>query len=140
MNLRSFRVLKSSVRTFQQHRWHHPTLTRLKNILPESTGRTGQFLSGGSAVKSTVTVILCVLAATAQEPGSAERFELAGIRLGMPIKEAMGVLRAHNANLRLTPESASYRGLPSALTYAINAVGQGEGFYLMVSMPPNEPV
>jgi hypothetical protein len=90
-------------------------------------------------VKGTVTGILFVLAAAAQEPPNVERFELAGIHMGMPIKEAMGVLRAHNANLRLSPESASYRGLPSALTYAINAVGQGEGFYLMVTMPPNEP-
>ena len=38
----------------------------------------------------------------------------------------------------LDPALTRALGLPSALTYAINAVGQGEGFYLMVAMPPNE--
>lgn len=78
------------------------------------------------------------LAAGAQEVPDGGKFELAGLRLGMPIKEAMAHLRTHNANLRLAPESATYAGLPSALTYGINAVGQGEGFYLLVTMPPNE--
>ncbi|MBX9599960.1 MAG: hypothetical protein K2X35_03110 [Bryobacteraceae bacterium] len=69
--------------------------------------------------------------------GAAE-FDIEGIRLGMPIKEAMTLLRAHNPNMRLAPDSIPYAGLPSALTYGINAVGQGEGFYFLVTMPPNE--
>jgi len=89
-------------------------------------------------VKSTVIGLLVVLAAGAQEAKDPGKFEMAGISLGMPLKEAMAALRTHNANLRLAPESASYPGLPAALTWAINAVGQGEGFYLMVTMPPNE--
>jgi len=89
-------------------------------------------------VKGTVIGLLVVLAAGAQDTRDPGKFEMAGISLGMPIKEAMAALRTHNANLRLAPESASYPGLPAALTYAINAVGQGEGFYLMVTMPPNE--
>jgi len=89
-------------------------------------------------VKSTVTGLLFVLAAAAQDVSNPNKFELAGIRLGMPFKEAMTALRTHNANLRLAPESASYPGLPSALTYGLNAVGQGEGFYFLVTMPPNE--
>src|SRR2546422_3233923 len=52
------------------------------------------------------------------------QFEVEGIRLGMPVKEAMTALRAHNANMRLAPESFTYEGLPSALTYAIDAVGE----------------
>src|SRR5690349_5402053 len=92
----------------------------------------------GRAVRGTVIGLLLVLAAAAQDAPDAARFELAGIRLGMPLKEAMAALRTHNANLRLALESAAYPGLPAALTYAINAVGQGEGFYLMVTMPPNE--
>jgi hypothetical protein len=83
--------------------------------------------------------MLIVLSAAAQELPDTGKFELVGIRLGMPVKEAMATLRAHNSNLRLAPESASYPGLPSALTYGINAVGQGEGFYFLVTMPPNEP-
>jgi hypothetical protein len=89
-------------------------------------------------VKSTVTSLLVVLSAAAQVLPDAGKFELVGVRLGMPLKEAMAALRDHNANLRLAPESTSYAGLPSALTYAINAVGQGEGFYFLVTMPPNE--
>jgi hypothetical protein len=69
---------------------------------------------------------------------AAQEFDIQGIRLGMPIKEAMTVLRAHNPNMKLAPESLAYPGMPSALTYGINAVGQGEGFYFLVTMPPNE--
>jgi hypothetical protein len=82
---------------------------------------------------------LLALTVTAQTP-LAEPFDIEGIRLGMPVKEAMTALRAHNANMRLAPDSASYTGLPNALTYGINAVGEGEGFYFMLTMPPGDPV
>jgi hypothetical protein len=70
-------------------------------------------------------------AITAQGP------DMEGIHLGMPVKDAMAALRTHNANLHLLPESATYQGLPSPLTYGISAVGGGEGFYFVVTMPPN---
>jgi hypothetical protein len=81
---------------------------------------------------------LVVAVASAQGLPDVSRFEVEGIRLGMPLKEAMAALRMHNANLRLAPDSVPYPGLPSPLTYGINAVGGGEGFYFLVTMPPNE--
>jgi hypothetical protein len=66
-------------------------------------------------------------------------YELVGIKLGMPLKEAVAALKAHNPNLRFQDESVPYPGLPRPLTYGINAVGAGEGFYLMITMPPGEP-
>lgn len=66
--------------------------------------------------------------------------DVAGIKLGMPIKEAMQALGAHNPNLKVVPDSLQYPGLPHVLTYGINAVGGGEGFYFLVTMPPNKEV
>src|SRR5437762_2891224 len=66
-------------------------------------------------------------------------YELAGIKLGSSLKDAMAALRAHNPKMELHPENAAYPGLPNALTYGIAAVGAGEGFYFLVTMPPSEP-
>jgi hypothetical protein len=68
----------------------------------------------------------------------AGKFDVAGIRLGMGFKEAMTALHDHNPNLKVVPDSFQYPGLPYALTYGINAVGGGEGFYFLLTMPPNE--
>lgn len=76
--------------------------------------------------------------ALAADLPDANKYDIEGIRLGMPLKDAMTALRAHSANLKLAPDSVQYPGLPTALTYGINAVGGGEGFYFFVTMPPNE--
>jgi hypothetical protein len=89
-------------------------------------------------VQRSLAGLVIAVTAAAQGTPEAGTFDIEGIRLGMPIKEAMAALRMHNANMRLAPDSVPYQGLPNALTYGINAVGQGEGFYFVVTMPPNE--
>jgi hypothetical protein len=91
-------------------------------------------------MKSLHQLLLCLAAVAPAQGADSARFDIEGIHLGMPLKEAMAALRAHNANLKLAPDSVPYEGLPSALTYGISAVGGGEGFYFMVTMPPNEAV
>jgi hypothetical protein len=80
---------------------------------------------------------LVCLAAPAQTSPDAAQFEIEGIHLGMPLKDAMTALREHNAKLRLAPESVRPAGTASPYTYGINAVGEGEGFFFLVTMPPN---
>jgi hypothetical protein len=66
-------------------------------------------------------------------------YELAGIKVGMTIREALMALKAHNPKMQLQDESLPYPGLPRPLTYGLNAVGEGEGFYFLLAMPPSEP-
>jgi hypothetical protein len=83
-----------------------------------------------------VAALFCGIV-SAQTSPDIPQFEIEGIRLGMPLKDAMTALREHNAKLRLAPESVRTSSTASAFTYGINAVGEGEGFYFMVTMPPN---
>jgi hypothetical protein len=87
-------------------------------------------------LRAVVAAFLC-LAASAQTSPDPAQFEIDGIRLGMPLKDAMAALREHNAKLRLGPESVRPVGTATPYTYGINAVGEGEGFYFVVTMPPN---
>jgi hypothetical protein len=84
-------------------------------------------------------IVLFGLALSGQVRPAAPTFDIEGIRLGMPLKDAMASLREHNAKLRLAPESVRLKGTIAPFTYGINAVGEGEGFYFMVTMPPSEP-
>jgi hypothetical protein len=86
-----------------------------------------------------VAALIGPLPGIAQSPAGLPGYELAGIKLGVTFKDAMIALKAHNPNMRLQDESAPYPGLPRPLTYGINAVGTGEGFYFMLTMPPGEP-
>ena len=80
-----------------------------------------------ASMKSLQQLLLCLAAVVSAEGADPARFDIEGIHLGMPLKEAMAALRVHNANLKLVPDSVPYDGLPSALTYGISAVGGGEG-------------
>lgn len=91
-------------------------------------------------------------AATAKIAASAGKYDILGIKLGMPIKEALLALKAHSPKFRLQPESLKYGMLPNALTYGISAVSShvtdtsrplppsSEKFYFMITMPPNQEV
>jgi len=71
---------------------------------------------------------------------SAQYFDIEDIWLGMPAQDAGAALRAANPKMNRTPESLSYSGFLSPLTYGIDAAGQVEGFYLLVSISPSEIV
>ena len=91
-------------------------------------------------------------AATAKIATSAGKYDILGIKLGMPIKEALLVLKAHSPKFRLQPESVKYDVLPDPLTYGISAVSSNvidpsrplppnsEKLYFMITMPPNQEV
>ena len=72
--------------------------------------------------------------------GQPSAFEMAGIRLGMPLKEAMMALKKHRHDLKLATDSIPYGAAGAPLTYGIHAVGPAEGFYFLVTMPPNQVV
>ena len=87
---------------------------------------------------------------TAKVAVSAGKYDVMGIKLGMPAKEAMAVLKAHAA-YQTSPDTIKYDFLPAPLTYGVMAanavvVRQGDGrpgsekIYLMLTMPPNQPV
>ena len=95
---------------------------------------------------------------TAEVAAGAGRYDIGGIKLGIPLKDAIMALKAHNPNLLLTPESIQYDFLPYPLTYGISAlppdfkrpgafhysIGTNlptiEAFYLALTMPPNDVV
>ena len=81
---------------------------------------------------------------------SAGKYDVLGIKLGMPAKEAMAVLKTHG-QYQTSPDTIKYDFLPSPMTYGVTAanavvVRQGDGrpdsekIYLMLTMPPNQPV
>jgi hypothetical protein len=85
---------------------------------------------------------------TARVAVSAGKYDVIGIKLGMPAKDAMAILKAHG-QYQTSPETIKYDFLPAPLVYGVlaaNAVvvrGQGlpnsEKLYLLLTMPPNEP-
>jgi hypothetical protein len=85
---------------------------------------------------------------TAKVAVSAGKYDVIGIKLGMPAKDAMTILKAHG-QYQTSPETIKYDFLPAPLVYGVlaaNAVvvrGQGlpnsEKLYLLLTMPPNEP-
>jgi hypothetical protein len=88
---------------------------------------------------------------TAKVAVSAGRYDVIGIKLGIPAKDAMAILKAHG-QFQVTPETIKYDFLPAPMTYgflAANAVvvkNGGHAFpgseklYFLVTMPPNRPV
>jgi hypothetical protein len=86
---------------------------------------------------------------TVKVAASAGKYDVLGIKLGMPAKEAMALLKAHG-QYQTSPETIKYDFLPAPLTYGVLAanavvVRQGDGrpgsekIYLMLTMPPNQP-
>lgn len=87
---------------------------------------------------------------TAKVAVSAGKYDVLGIKLGMPAKDAMAILKAHG-QYQTSPDTIKYDFLPSPMTYGVTAanavvVRQGDGrpdsekIYLMLTMPPNQPV
>jgi hypothetical protein len=81
------------------------------------------------------------------------KYDIVGINLGMPIKDALLALKAHSPNFRLQPDSLKFDFLPTALTYGISATSpavvsatgrpipsNSEKFYFLITMPPSQPV
>jgi len=78
---------------------------------------------------------------------SASKYDILGIHLGMPAKEAVSVLRGRG--MQLSPETIKYDFLSEPLTYGVMALNQqslrtsgsqpgSEKVYVMLTMPPNQ--
>jgi hypothetical protein len=91
----------------------------------------------------------CTPQATAAIAKQVGKYDVLGIKLGMPAKEASAALQARG--MQLKPETIKYDVLPAPLTYGLYAVNQqlvrnsgvtpgAEKIYLTLTMPPNEPV
>jgi hypothetical protein len=88
---------------------------------------------------------------TAKVAASAGKYDVLGIKLGMPAKDAMAILKTHG-QFQVTPETIKYDFLPAPMTYGVMAANAvvvrngghafpgSEKLYFVVTMPPNQPV
>jgi hypothetical protein len=86
---------------------------------------------------------------TAKVAASAGKYDVLGIKLGMPAKEAMAIVKAHG-QFQVTPETIKYDFLPAPMTYGVmaangvvvrsggHALSESEKIYLVLTMPPNQ--
>ena len=73
----------------------------------------------------------------AQLAKAAQRGDIVGIKLGMPLKEAMQALKAHNPKLQLKTETIKVPTVAEPLVYSISANTPEEQFYFTLTLPPN---
>jgi hypothetical protein len=88
---------------------------------------------------------------TAKVAVSAGKYDVLGIKPGMPAREAMATLKSHG-QYQVTPETIKYDFLPAPMTYGVMAANavvvrnggrvlpNSEKLYFVVTMPPNQPV
>jgi hypothetical protein len=88
---------------------------------------------------------------TAKAAATSGKYDVLGIKVGMPAKEALNILKAHG-QFQVTPETIKYDFLPSPMTYGVMAANavvvrnggrilpDSEKIYLVVTMPPSQPV
>ena len=88
----------------------------------------------------------CTPEATRTIAAKAGFVDVVGIKLGMPVKEAMAAIKKHNQRLQVsTPNPMRFKSLPN-VTFAANVNAQVmdgkpfESIQLSVTMPPNEDV
>jgi len=74
---------------------------------------------------------------TAKLAAAAGKYDIAGMRLGMPLKEAMQALRAHNPKLQMKRDTIRYEVLGGALLYGLTFTSPEERFVFGLTMPPN---
>jgi hypothetical protein len=80
---------------------------------------------------------------------TAGKYDIIGIHLGMPGKEAAAILRSHG--LQMSPETIKYDVIPQPLIYGVKAINKvlvthsgaqpgAEMVYIMLTMPPSRQV
>lgn len=91
----------------------------------------------------------CTPEATATIAKRVGKYDVLGIKLGMPAKEAAAILKARG--LQFKPETLKYDVLPDPLIYGVYAINEvlvrksgvqpgAEKIYLTLTMPPNPQV
>ena len=85
----------------------------------------------------------------ANKAATASKYDIVGIHLGMPAKDAAGIM--HARNLQITPDTLKYAFLSAPLTYGLMGVNQvvlrnsgtqpnSEKVYVMLTMAPSQQV
>ncbi len=110
---------------------------------------------GGSAIRSVIFVTVFWFAPPAsvfaQEPppntgtpeetaklaAAAGKYDIAGMKLGTPLKEAMQALKAHNPKLQMQKHTLKYDVLGGELLYGLTFLSPEERFVFRLTMPPN---
>ena len=74
---------------------------------------------------------------TAKLAAAAGKCDIAGMKLGTPLKEAMQALKAHNPKLQMKKDTIKYDVLGGELLYGLTFTSPEERFIFELTMPPN---
>ena len=74
---------------------------------------------------------------TAKLAAAAGKYDIAGMKLGTPLKEAMQTLKAHNPKLQMKKDTIKYDVLGGELLYGLTFTSPEERFIFGLTMPPN---
>jgi hypothetical protein len=74
---------------------------------------------------------------TAKLAATAGKYDIAGMKLGTPLKEAMQTLKAHNPKLQMKKDTIKYDVLGGELLYGLTFTSPEERFIFSLTMPPN---
>lgn len=74
---------------------------------------------------------------TAKLASVAGKYDIAGMKLGTPLKEAMQALKAHNPKLQMQKHTLKYDVLGGELLYGLTFTSPEERFIYELTMPPN---
>ena len=74
---------------------------------------------------------------TAKLAAAAGKYDIAGMKLGAPLKEAMQALKAHNPKLQMKKDTIKYDVLGGELLYGLTFTSPEERFIFRLTMPPN---
>lgn len=101
-------------------------------------------LLASALVPAAADVLVCSAAFATQSASDliqiakdAPRRDIVGIKLGMPLKEAMQTLKAHNPKLQLKTDTIKVPTVPEPFVYSVSASGPDEQFYFTLTLPPN---
>jgi len=102
------------------------------------------FLTHASSHNALAADDCCTPEATAKIAAQAGFVDVVGIKLGMPVKDAIAAVQQYNANLRLYPQPVSKTDLLPDVGFSdgVNARtdNQSEAIELSVAMAPNQEV
>lgn len=74
---------------------------------------------------------------TAKLAAAAGKYDIAGMKLGTPLKEAMQTLKTHNPKLQMKKDTVKYDVLGGELLYGLTFMSPDERFIFGLTMPPN---
>lgn len=76
-------------------------------------------------------------ARSAELAAATGKYDIAGLRVGMALKDATQTLKAHNPGLQMQQHVVSYPDLGGNLLYGLTFTSPGERILLELTMPPN---